>query len=42
MFLSRYLDIYEAIENPTENLLEDSEEFSRTDIITLTNLRLPS
>jgi len=41
IFFNRYLDIYEAIQDPSNNMIEDNEEFSRTDIPNLLDLRLP-
>jgi intraflagellar transport protein 172 len=41
MFFNRYLDIYEAIEDPSNNIIEENEEFSKSDIPNLLDLRLP-
>ena len=41
VILNRYLDIYEAIEDPDNNTLEDNAEFSTTDFPPFANVPLP-
>ena len=40
MFLNRYLDIYEAIEEKDISILEDNEEFRKTDFPDIKKIKL--
>ena len=42
MFFNRYLDIYDYIEDPDNNFLDDSEEFKKTDFYPIDKLNPPS
>lgn len=42
MFLNRYLDIYDYIEDPQNNYLEENEEFKKTDFPALDKQHVPA
>ena len=42
MFFNRYLDIFDYIEDPNNNYLEDNEEFKKTDFPALEKLAVPT